>query len=128
MRSPWSLIVIGVALIVMPVTSGIMQSGTKEAEAEARDIDSLRVMLDSARAALAAAAASDTARLSEAVRSREYFLSRRTYHAANRAAPRPFWRPTGPPALLATGGLALMIAGGVQLVRRRAQRPGAPGA
>lgn len=126
MKSPWALIVIGIALIVTPVTWGCMQR--RAAVAEARDIDSLRVMLDSARSALAAAAAPDTARLSAEVRSREYFLSRRSYHGANRAAPRPFWRPAGPAALLATGGAIMMLAGGIQLIRRRAPRPGAPGA
>lgn len=117
MRGPLVLVTVGVVLVLLPIYVGYDQRGSHEEEL--RSVAALRSALDSTQLLLAAATtASDSARLTELVSSREYFLSRREYHVERQTTPRPFWRITGPAVILLTVGTVL-VAIGVALLRRQ---------
>ena len=122
MKSPLVPMILGATLVLVPIVVAYSQRGIDEAEvreAELRDIAALGSALDSTRMALVTAStAADSARLTEDISSREYFLSRRAHHVANQAPPRPFWRPMGPAAITVTVG-ALLLAVGIVLLRRQ---------
>ena len=119
MRSPLIPIILGLALVIGTISLDIYQR--RSHEEDVRGIATLRDNLDSARLALAAATTgSDSARLTEEIRSREYFLSRRQYHVPqSQAALAGRWRLTGPRTILVAFGGLLVVAGLVVLRQRK---------
>ena len=119
MRSPLIPIILGLALVIGTISLDIYQR--RSHEEDVRGIATLRDNLDSARLALAAATTgSDSARLTEEIRSREYFLSRRQYHVPqSQAALAGRWRLTGPRTILVAFAGLLVMAGLVVLRQRK---------
>lgn len=120
MRSPFVLLILGIAVVVGAVVGDV--NSRRLQIGRAKDIRLLRTELDSTRGALAVAtSAADSTRLAASVADRTRLVASREAHASGGAstATRP-WSLSGPSAVFATAGVAV-IALAIFLVVRGAR-------
>lgn len=111
MKSPIVPLLLGLAFIAGAIAINAQLRATQRADV--RDIDALRVELDSVRSALSRTTAGPEAvRLAESVSSRTAILGRREFHVPSRQASIDgWWSLTGVGTVLsAVGALFLLLA------------------
>ncbi len=109
MRSAFVLLVLGVAVVLSAVAADLSfrRGGSRRAE----DIRLLRAELDSTRGALAVATnAADSVRLAASVADRTRLMASRLVHASGSSATSESqWSLSGPGAVFATLGAAIVV-------------------
>lgn len=121
LRNAHLLLALGTLAVAAPVTARFYEQRVHDQDVE--DIRQLRETLDATRAALATApTATDSARLADAIRSREYYANNRQDHVLERQRRlRAWWRPTGSAGLSVAFGLVLLVIGSASVARARSR-------